>query len=287
MKKIKSENLIGNKIANLLESKDVQVIDLSVLIAENNPSWSTGGQPFLRARFNWFDGSMDRVSRAPYNDFVYIIEEHTGTHCDAGVHQIPPTETNLPHAGQASNNTTDKIPIKQTMGPAVVIDCTDLIGTEKPGISPVIHKEKIIQWEKKYGDIKSNNVVLLYTGWTDAYFKPFPEGYKLDQDCRFWAPIWGRERTIGFPAPSAESMEYLVQKKVKHVGIDTPSMGMIQDDNSPHWVGLENGMVFVEKLCNLGKLPPRGSFYIFLGIKVKDGTGAPGRAIAIIEKLEE
>lgn len=63
-------------------------------------------------------------------------------------------------------------------------------------------------------------------------------------------------------------------------------MGMIQDDNSLHWIGLGNGMVFVEKLFNLGKLLLRGSFYIFLGIKVNDGTGASGRAIAIIEKLE-
>lgn len=281
------ESLIGNNIANLLESDKIQVLDLSVLIAEDNPSWCPGGQPFLRARMNWFERSNGMVSRTPFTDFVLIMEEHTGTHCDAGAHMIPPIETNLPHAGPASENTVDKIPIKQTMGPANVIDCTDLIGTEKPGISPVIHKKKIIQWEKRFGEIKSNEVVLFYTGWTDAYFKPFPEGYKLDQDCRFWTPISGRERTIGFPAPSAETMEYLVEKKVKHVGIDTPSMGMIQDDESPHWVGLENGMVFVEKLCNLGKLPPKGSYYIFLGIKVKNGTGAPGRAIAIMEKLED
>lgn len=283
----KNENLIGNKITRLLESKEIKVIDLSVLIAEDNPSWCPGGQPFLRARFNCFEGSKGMVSRAPFTDFVLIMEEHTGTHCDAGAHMIPPTETNLPHAGPASNNTVDKIPIKQTMGPAAVINCTDLVGTEKPGISPVIQKEKIVQWEKKYGEIKSNDVVLFYTGWTDAYFKPFPEGYKFDQDCRFWTPLWGRERTIGFPAPCAEAMQYLVEKKVEHVGIDTPSMGMIQDDNSPHWAGLENGMVFVEKLCNLGKLPARGSYYIFLGIKVRGGTGAPGRAIAIVENLEE
>ena len=61
-------------------------------------------------------------------------------------------------------------------------------------------------------------------------------------------------------------------------------MATIQDDNNPHCIGLSNGMIFAEKLINLGKLPSRGAFYIFLGIKVKGGTGAPGRAIAIIDK---
>lgn len=275
----KSVSPVGTEIARLIRSEQAQVIDLSVLISEDTPAWCPGGQPFLKAKFNWFEGSL---SRAPFFDYVLIMEEHTGTHCDAPAHMIPPPDTNLPHAGPEGNTTIEKIPVTQTMGPALVVDCTDLVGTEKPGVSPVIEPERIKQWEARHGDIRPDDVVLLYTGWTDRFFRQFPEGYKLDQDCRFWTPLWGRERTIGFPAPSARTMEYLVQKGVRHVGIDTPSMGLIQDDNSPHWAGLEHGLVFTEKLCNLGKLPPRGAFYIFLGIKVKGGTGAPGRAIAIV-----
>lgn len=286
MKKIENENLIGYKINNLLDSEKIQVIDLSVLLAEDYPSFVPVDQPFLKTRSNWFEGSMSK--NGPFNAFVIIMQEHTGTHADFGAHMIPPIETNLPHAGPASNNTVDKVPVTQTMGPAVVINCTDLVGTEERiNFGPVITKKRIIQWEEKYGEIKSNEVVLFYTGWTDLYYKPFPEGFKLDHDSKFWAPWTKRERTFGYPGPNAEAMQYLVDKKVKHVGIDTPTMAAVQDDNSPHWVGLENGMVFVEKLCNLGKLPPRGSFYMFLGIKIKDGTGSPGRAIAITEKMEE
>ncbi len=271
---------VGAQIAQLFQAGDAQVVDLSVLIAEDYPAWCPGGQPFLRAKFNWFEGSL---SRAPFFDYVLFMEEHTGTHMDVPAHMIPPADTKLPHSGPQADITVEKIPVTQTMGPACVVDVTDLVGTEQPGVSPEIKVERIWQWEQKHGEIKPGEVVLLYTGWTDKFFRQFPEGYKLDQDTRFWTPLWGRERTIGFPAPNAETMEYLVKRKgVKHVGIDTPSMGLIQDDNSPHWAGLENGAVFVEKLCNLGKLPPRGAFYCFLGIKVKGGTGAPGRAIAIV-----
>jgi kynurenine formamidase len=41
-------------------------------------------------------------------------------------------------------------------------------------------------------------------------------------------------------------------------------------------------MLVVEKLINLSKLPPRGAYYIFLPLKLENGTGSPGRAIAVI-----
>ncbi|HPU62307.1 MAG TPA: cyclase family protein [Bacillota bacterium] len=270
---------VGIQVGKLLTSGQARVIDLSVLISEDTPAWCPGGQPFLRAKMNWFEGSL---SRAPFFDYVLIMEEHTGTHCDAPAHMIPPEGSGLPHAGPMHNVTLEKIPVTQTMGPAAVIDCTDLVGTEEPGVSPVILPSRVLEWEEKHGKIRPGDVVLFYTGWTDLHFKEFPEGYKLDADCRFWTPLWGRERTDGFPAPNADTIRLLLDRGVRHVGVDTPSLGMIQDDNTPHWEALGNGMICTEKLCNLGKLPPRGAFYIFLPIKVKGGTGGPGRAIAII-----
>lgn len=234
----------------------------------------------MRAVFNWFEGS---TSRAPYFDYVLIMEEHTGTHCDAPAHMIPPPEcSHLPHSGVQASRTVDTFDVSMTMGPANVIDVTHLVGTAPVGVSPMITKQMVLDWESAHGDIASGDVVLFYTGWTDLYYKPFPEGYKLDVDCRFWAPFWERERTIGWPAPEVETMQYLVSKGVKHVGTDTPSMGSIQDDGGPHWVWLKKELMLVEKLTNLGSLPPRGAYYIFLPLKIKGATGAPGRAIAIV-----
>jgi kynurenine formamidase len=73
-----------------------------------------------------------------------------------------------------------------------------------------------------------------------------------------------------------------VKRGIHHVGCDFPSFGQIQNDEGPHWIALENEMVIVEKLINLSQLPPRGAFYIFLPLRIENGTGSPGRAIAIV-----
>ena len=83
--------------------------------------------------------------------------------------------------------------------------------------------------------------------------------------------LCGGERTDGFLRPML-TIRLLLDRGVRHVGVDTPSLGMIQDDNTPHWEALGNGMICTENSVTL-EIPPRGAFYIFLPIKVKGGTG--------------
>lgn len=41
-------------------------------------------------------------------------------------------------------------------------------------------------------------------------------------------------------------------------------------------------MAIVEALSGLGQLPPRGAWFLFLPIRLVDGTGGPGRALAVL-----
>jgi isatin hydrolase len=41
-------------------------------------------------------------------------------------------------------------------------------------------------------------------------------------------------------------------------------------------------MAIVEALFALGQLPPRGAWFLFLPIRLIDGTGGPGRALAVL-----
>ena len=41
-------------------------------------------------------------------------------------------------------------------------------------------------------------------------------------------------------------------------------------------------MAFVEGLAGLRRLPPRGAFFLFLPIRLVNGTGGPGRALAVL-----
>lgn len=67
---------------------------------------------------------------------------------------------------------------------------------------------------------------------------------------------------------------------VRCVGTDAPSMGPAHDGQPVHVHGLSGGAVFVECLTGLDAVPARGARFCFLPLKVRDGTGAPGRAVA-------
>jgi kynurenine formamidase len=41
-------------------------------------------------------------------------------------------------------------------------------------------------------------------------------------------------------------------------------------------------MNFVESLANLGELPVRGAYFVFVPVKIAHSSGAPGRAFAYV-----
>jgi arylformamidase len=69
---------------------------------------------------------------------------------------------------------------------------------------------------------------------------------------------------------------------VKAVGVDTLSPDVFGDAGAPvHRALLGAGVVIVENLANLDRVPPR--FHLMaLPLKVKGGSGAPCRATALV-----
>lgn len=61
------------------------------------------------------------------------------------------------------------------MGPAAVIDVSELLGDAGYGNSPRIPVEAVQAWEGRHGDIAAGEVVLFASGW-DANYLPPPEG---------------------------------------------------------------------------------------------------------------
>ena len=59
-------------------------------------------------------------------------------------------------------------------------------------------------------------------------------------------------------------------------------MGAVEDGYPAHVAGLAHGMVYVEGLARLGELPVRGATFLFLPIPIRGGSGAPGRAVAVL-----
>jgi kynurenine formamidase len=244
------------------------IVDLSVTSGSNWPSSPPEGQRFgqyIMRDYSW--------PTAQYVEFVQVHDDHTGTHVDAPVHMIPPADSGLPHASEFGDITVEKIPIKQMVGRAAVVDVRPLIEGYPAGTttrlreSPVITRAFLEEWETEHGEFQSGEIVLFRSDWSDMYFKPYPEG-------------WGYDRS--HPAPGEDAFDLLFERGVRCVGIDGRGIGLMQDDYGPHWASLGRNILAIENLTNLGSLPTRGALFIFLPHKFEGATGGMGRAIGII-----
>ncbi len=263
-----------------------RVVDLTVLLSETLPAHWGSNPPFARWTNNWFEqptnvyGSPASGSNGPYYSQRFVLDEHTGTQTDFPAHFVPPPDSGLPHASPMGAITGDKYPLDRMMGPAVVIDVTDLRDAAEPGFSAPITVERIQAWESQHGSIQPGEVVLFHSGYSDAYYKPLPEGARMTME-----PLV-LKTAPGWPAPTPEAVKYLFDRGVWHLGTDGASMGPVEDGQPTHLAGLQQGMSWEELLINLGELPVRGAFYIALPLKVADQSGAPTRAVALLPEGE-
>ena len=83
------------------------------------------------------------------------------------------------------------------------------------------------------------------------------------------------------PVLSPKTAQGLVDKKIKIVGLDSPT-----PDNEPyslHKLFFKHDILIVENLVNLKKLAGKRFQCYVLPLKIKDGDGAPCRVIGIID----
>jgi kynurenine formamidase len=257
-----------------------RVEDLSLLLAEDFPChWATH-LPFQVKTYNWFTAQScasqavaDRLG--PYATRWMAIDEHTGTHVDAPSHFIAPPGSGLPNSGDRGAVSVERLDLQRMMGPAAVIDVPADVDVPTAGTSPLIEPEVVLAWERRHGPLEGGDVVLLHTGW-DRHYQRGPAGRHYTHD------VVVTKQAPGWPAPSVATVELLLERGVLCVGTDGASIGAAHDAAPVHLLGLGAGMVVIECLANLGSLPPRGAWFCFLPLCVEGGTGAPGRAMALL-----
>lgn len=263
--------LVAGHAAEPSPAPAARFVDLSLLNAPDLPCTWAGGLPPLVIHPYLRIGP-----HSAYNSEVLVIDEHTGTQLDAPAHFVPPPGSRLPSAGPTGTVTGDKVPAWQLVGEACVLDCRDLLDTAPNGRSDLVTRERVIAWEKKHRPLGPGDVVLFHSGFSDRYYKPFPEGRRFVAD-----PLAGR--SPGWPDPDPECMTYLASRKVMNLGTDSPSMGPIPTlAAETHVAGLKHGMVWTEGAIGLGALPATGAFYCMMGPKHANGSGFEGRAFAIV-----
>jgi len=197
-----------------------------------------------------------------YSSYAFSAPEHGGTHLDAPVHFA------------AHGISLDKLPIEKLTGDAVVIDVS---ANAMKNPDYLIDVNDITGWEAKNGTIKENTIILFRTGYGQFY----PDAKKY-----FGTDEKGAQAIpkLHFPGIDQKAAEWLVQHRIKAVGIDTPSMDYGQSkDFKTHQILLGASIPGFENIADLNLLPEKGAYIIALPMKIKNGSGGPLRIIAWVK----
>ncbi len=144
----------------------------------------------------------------------------------------------------------NKIPLDRFVGRAIVIDLYS-VETE-------ITEKDLKEFDEK---ITMGDIVLFKTKNSEMW-----DGEEFREDFIYLTKDAGR---------------YLLKKGIKTVGIDYLSIEEYGSKTAPiHHLLLENGVPIIEGL-NLKGIKPGEYFFACLPLKIKEGDGAPARAILI------
>jgi kynurenine formamidase len=194
------------------------------------------------------------------NDFEGA--EHGGTHLDSPIHFA------------RGGDTTDEVPLRRLVGPAVVVDVSRRALANRDYL---ISRADLVGWEQRYGRLPRRSIVLLRTGF-DRYW---PNARRYLGTAERGAQAVPK---LHFPGLGAGGARWLVnQRGVKAVGIDTASIdrGQSTDFRSHRVLGAANVPVF-ENVARLGRLPARGFSIVALPMKIEGGSGGPLRVMAVL-----
>jgi len=284
----------GDLPARLIEScRQKRAIDLSPTLAADLPITSPGigtgqhRQVYLKVDFLYSE----------YLDLwhhTHLMDSAAGTHLVPPAYALPPEKVTVEYSPEVrgwleeyekrygargtSSLTTDKVPLDWTCGNARVIDVRSLVGSTDAKTwpaSPEISPDHIKAYEKEHGALQAGEVVIFRTGHVDQHFRARPH------DAEVWAnPLLGKSE--GWPSPGPDTVVYLKERGIRCVATDAPDLGGVEPKRAlmTYWALGSREMVGVEFLNNVGEVP-KGGYFLFAAVKIRDCHGGPGRAIVL------
>ena len=193
------------------------------------------------------------------------LGEHSGTHFDAPHHWI----TGKDYA----DGYTDTIPMQNLVAPVNVIDCSAEVA-KNPDF--LLSAEMVKAWEAKHGAINPGEWVVLRSDWDT---RSHDEALYLNAD----------DTGPHSPGPTVDCIEYLLSKGIvgwgnQCIGTDAGQAGGMTPPYPAHNLLHKANRYGLASLANLGKLPAKGAILIAAPLKIKNGTGSPIRALALVPK---
>jgi len=222
-----------------------KLIDLTHALEESIPAWNGG------CGFN-HDFHIDYADCDGEEKFrVMKIKMHAGigTHMDAPSHCIP--------GGKCIHD----FAVNDLIMPCAVVNVASKCH-ERYSLSV----QDLVDFESSFGTISKGVCVMVKTGWS-----------------KFWNEASRYHNNHVFPSVSLGAAEFLLERGVSAIGIDTLSPDRPEDGFKVHQAFLGAGKIIIENVANLGSMPPVGAYVMALPMKIKDGTEAPLRLVGLIE----
>ena len=244
--------------AQTIDLSKARVVDLSHPLNAQTLYWPTSPSTF----------KLEQIAYGPteggffYSAYSFCAPEHGGTHLDAPIHF------------SERGHTADRIPLRQLMGNAAVIDISAKAARDA---DYRLTREDVLGFERRHGRIAPGTIVVLRTGWSSRW--PDRKAYLGDD-----TP--GDASKLRFPSYGVDAARLLVdERRIGALGIDAASIDYGQSsDFMVHRIAAAANVPGLENLTNLDSLPPKGAVVIALPIKIEGGSGGPIRVAALISR---
>lgn len=210
----------------------MQIFDVSRALANDLAPWP-GDTPFH------FELKWKMAEGATVNVGAVQMGVHNGTHADAPFHFAPGAKT------------IEKMPLETYFGDAVVVDLTELLGTEPA-------RQITIADIESFSDALARAPrLLLKTGvWKDSTV--FPDR---------------------IPVIAADVPEWLRARKVRLIGLDLPSVDPIDAKTLVNHHALAAAEIAIVESLDLSEVEAGTYHFSALPLRIRGGDAGPVRAI--------
>ncbi len=222
----------------------MKYIDLTHTLSSSIPSWDGDCGFKISVQTDYKDCTPPDLFHTQHIE----TRAGMGTHMDAPAHVIE------------GGKTIESLNLED-----LVTDCVVIKVDHEANEEYIIMPSVVEQFEKDNGQIQSNTFVIFYTGW-DKHWDT-PEKYSNNHK---------------FPSVHESTAKLLLQRNIAGLGIDTLSTDTGIQGFPVHRAILGAGKYLVENVANANLLPPIGAKSFVMPIKIKDGTEAPVRLIALV-----
>jgi len=225
-----------------------QLIDLSQEIYEGMSVFPMHQKTFIMTNMTHEENQRLTGSKTlGFSARNLLISEHGPTHCDAVWEYRP------------EGATIDKMPLSFFWGDAICVDLSHI-----PSKRYIEIEDLEAALRKSGQEIRRGDIFLMYTGHFDRH-------YNTDR--------WQTDYT----GLSYRAAEWLAEQGVVNIGVDAPAIDHPKDlDFSGHYVCGKYEITNTENLCNLDKVVNKRFLFMGLPLRIRDGSGSPIRAVAII-----